>query len=60
MASGDGSVPQNPADRDSPVRRCERCGAEMKRLGELPALSTHAAVRVFRCYACDHVVSDRA
>jgi hypothetical protein len=32
----------------------------MKHLAELPALSIRAAVRVFRCYVCDHVVSDRA
>jgi len=33
--------------------------AEMKQLGVLPALSTHAAIKVYRCYACDHVVADR-
>jgi hypothetical protein len=32
----------------------------MKQLAELPALSIRAAIKVFRCYACDHVVSDRA
>jgi hypothetical protein len=32
----------------------------MTQLGELPALSIHAAIKVFRCYACDHVVSDLA
>jgi hypothetical protein len=31
----------------------------MKQLAELPALSIHAAIKVFRCYACDHVVTDR-
>jgi hypothetical protein len=31
----------------------------MKQLGELPALSIHAAIKVFRCYACDHVVAER-
>lgn len=60
MASGEGNVPPHPADRNNPVRRCERCHANMKQLGELPALSVHAAIKVFRCYACDHVVSDRA
>jgi len=59
MASGDANVPSNPAGRNHPLRRCEKCDAEMKQLGELPALSIHAAIRVFRCYACDHVVSDR-
>jgi hypothetical protein len=59
MASGDANVPPNPAVRSNPVRRCEKCATEMKQLGELPALSIHAAVRVFRCYACDHVATDR-
>jgi hypothetical protein len=31
----------------------------MKQLGELPALSVHAAIKVFRCYVCDHVVTER-
>lgn len=59
MASGDANVPPNPTDQDNPERRCERCDAAMTQLGELPALSLHAAIKVFRCYACDHVVSDR-
>jgi hypothetical protein len=58
MASGDADVPPNPAGRNSPVRRCDKCAAEMKQLGQLPALSARAAIKVFRCYACDHVVSD--
>lgn len=60
MASGDGSAPPNPADRNDAPRRCDECGAQMKQLGELPALSIRDAIKVFRCYACDHVVSDRA
>lgn len=59
MATGDTNDPPNPADHHSPVRRCDRCDAAMKQLAELPALSIRAAVRVFRCYVCDHVVSDR-
>jgi hypothetical protein len=60
MASGDANVPPNPADQDHAVRRCEKCDAAMKQLAELPALSIRAAIKVFRCYVCDHVVSDRA
>lgn len=60
MASGDANVPRNPADRSPAERRCEKCDAAMKQLAELPALSIRAAIRVFRCYACDHVASDRA
>jgi hypothetical protein len=55
MAS-DEDVPPDRADR---LRSCEKCHAVMKQLGELPALSIHAAIKVFRCYACDHVVTER-
>ncbi len=60
MASGDANDPPNPADQNNPVRRCEKCDAAMNLLAELPALSIRTAIKVFRCYACDHVVSDRA
>ena len=59
MASDDANVLPNPAHQKNPVRRCEKCAAEMKQLGELPALSIHAAIKVFRGYTCDHVVTDR-
>jgi hypothetical protein len=55
MASDDPNIPAE----QRPLRRCEKCNATMKQLGELPALSIHAAVRIFRCYACDHVVTER-
>jgi hypothetical protein len=58
MASDDASTPSETADRNDVVRNCERCDAEMKRLGVLPALSIRAAISVFRCYGCDHVVAD--
>jgi hypothetical protein len=58
MASDDATVPSGPADQNR-SRRCEKCNADMKQLGELPALSIHAAVKVFRCYACHHVVTER-
>ena len=60
MALGDTNVPPDSADRSPAERRCEKCNAAMKQLAELPALSIRAATRVFRCYVCDHVVSDRA
>jgi hypothetical protein len=60
MASGDANVPPDPADQGPAVRRCEKCDAAMKQLAELPALSIRAAIKVFRCYVCDNVVSDRA
>ncbi len=60
MASNGADVPPNPADENNPPRLCEKCNAVMKQLGELPSLSIHAAIRIFRCYVCDHVVSDPA
>lgn len=59
MASDGASVPPDPADPDKGVRICEKCNAEMKQLGVLPALSIHTALKVFRCYGCDHVVAER-
>lgn len=58
MASDDAGAPSETADQNGVVRNCERCDAEMRRLGVLPALSIRAAISVFRCYACDHVVAD--
>jgi hypothetical protein len=58
MAS-DEDVPPGRADQNR-LRSCEKCHAVMKQLGELPALSIHAAIKVFRCYSCDHVVAERA
>ncbi|SHL59886.1 hypothetical protein SAMN05444159_6329 [Bradyrhizobium lablabi] len=55
MVSDDPNVPAQ-QERSRP---CEKCNAAMKQLGELPALSIHAAIRIFRCYACDHVVTER-
>jgi hypothetical protein len=59
-ASDDATVPPNPADQNNTLRRCEKCDAAMKQLAELPAQSIRTAIKVFRCYSCDHVVSDRA
>lgn len=60
MAFQDVNVAPDPADQGNPPRICDNCNAIMTQLGELPALSIHAAVRIFRCYGCDHVVSDLA
>jgi hypothetical protein len=58
MASDNADVPPDRADQNG-LRSCEKCHAVMKQLGELPALSIHAAIKVFRCYTCDHVVTER-
>jgi hypothetical protein len=55
MASGNANVPSNPAGQK---RICEKCRAEMKPLGVLPAVLDRAAIKVFRCYGCDHVISE--
>jgi hypothetical protein len=59
MAFDDADAPPDTADQGKRLRSCEKCHADMKLLGQLPALSIHAAIRVFRCYACDHVVSEQ-
>jgi hypothetical protein len=60
MASDNTKAPADPADQNDRVRHCEKCNAAMKQLGAFPALSIHAAVKVFRCYACNHVAAERA
>jgi len=59
MASDDANGPSTTAEKDDFMRRCEKCSAVMKQLGELPALSIRATIRVFRCYACNHVAADQ-
>jgi hypothetical protein len=59
MASDDANLPSGPADQYNGLRICEKCNAEMTLLGVLPALSIHTAIKVFRCYACDHVAAER-
>ena len=58
MASADASAPTETADQDYALRNCEKCSAEMKQSGVLPALLIRAATSVFRCYACKHVIAD--
>jgi hypothetical protein len=42
-----------------PQRRCDKCDAEMTHLGDLTASLDAVPTRVFRCYNCNHVVSER-
>jgi hypothetical protein len=58
MASDDANVSPNPAVQDKFVRSCAKCNAEMRRLGVLPALSIRAAIKVYRCFVCGHVVAE--
>jgi hypothetical protein len=41
-----------------PARSCEKCKAEMTQLNDLPSLLGRSAIRIFRCYVCDNVVSE--
>jgi hypothetical protein len=36
---------------------CEACGGPLTHLGNMPRTSTRDAIRVFRCYSCNAVVS---
>ena len=51
-------IPDTDAQLLTPVRPCDLCGERMKQLGTLPDSLTGPAIRVFRCYACNHVASD--
>jgi hypothetical protein len=53
MASDEETVPA-----DIPSRICEICEATMTHLSDLQPRLFGAALRVFRCYACNHVVSE--
>jgi hypothetical protein len=46
------------SDETVPQRRCDKCDAEMTHLSDLPAFSAAPPVRIFRCYVCNHVVSE--
>lgn len=43
---------------DVPSRACDKCDADMTHLSDLQPIIGSAAMRVFRCYACNHVVSE--
>jgi hypothetical protein len=47
-------VPEQQYEGLSPT--CE-CGRQMTHLGDLPQSRGKPAIRIFRCYGCDNVVS---
>ncbi len=56
MAANDANAP---SDRpDVPSRVCDKCDADMTHLSDLQPIIGSAAMRIFRCYACNHVVSE--
>ena len=48
----------SPDSPDVPSRICEKCAAAMTHLSDLQPIVGSAAMRIFRCYACNHVVSE--
>jgi hypothetical protein len=51
-------VYMSPIDKMIPQRRCEKCDAEMTHLGDVTPSLDAVPTRVFRCYNCNHVVSE--
>jgi hypothetical protein len=47
-----------PDEPTTSARLCEKCKAEMTHLSDLPSFLGRAAIRIFRCYVCDNVVSE--
>jgi hypothetical protein len=47
-----------PSKKDVPMRRCDQCSGEMTHLSDLKARLGFRPLRVFRCYDCNHVVSE--
>jgi hypothetical protein len=58
MAATDANVPSDSASSNTPSRTCDRCDGEMTHLSDLQPRLGSGALRVFRCYDCDHVVSE--
>ena len=59
MASIDANASSGTRLQDTPHRRrCENCGREMLQLAAFPAIARRKAVMIFRCYGCNHVVSE--
>jgi hypothetical protein len=53
-------VPESaPNASEVPPRACNECGAQMKHLTDLPGAGLYPAKRIFRCYGCSFVVSER-
>jgi hypothetical protein len=45
-------------ERKLPSRDCDKCGAEMTHLSDWPSYQGAVPMRIFRCYACNNVVSE--
>jgi hypothetical protein len=49
----------SPGKPAAPVRFCDKCTAEMTHLADLPAFQGRDPTRVFRCYVCNNVISEK-
>jgi hypothetical protein len=58
MASIDANEPSNIGASNIPSRICEICNWEMTHLSDLPPFLRRGAIRIFRCYVCNNVVSE--
>jgi hypothetical protein len=54
----DANAPSAIASPEAPSRVCEKCSSDMTHLSDLQPMVGSAALRVFRCYDCNHVVSE--
>ena len=58
MAPIDGNTPSSSGASNILSRICDMCSAEMTHLSDLPGYLGRAAIRIFRCYICNNVVSE--
>ncbi len=56
MAANNATAPS--AHPDVPSRTCDKCDADMTHLSDLQPIIGSAAMRIFRCYSCNHVISE--
>ena len=49
----------NPGEPTGPSRVCDKCNAAMTHLSDLPFRFGSTALRIFRCYVCNNVVSEQ-
>lgn len=56
MAANEAIVPFD--SPDIPSRACDKCDADMTHLSDLQPIVGSAAMRIFRCYTCNNVVSE--
>jgi hypothetical protein len=58
MSPADVDPPSDSGTSDIPSRICEKCEAQMTHLSDLPSYLGRAAIRIFRCYVCNSVISE--